>query len=42
MIQGGGLLVQGKSHPRTEKIESPYRGDAYPVQGRSEAAGGKD
>ena len=38
----GRLLVQGRSNPRSGEIESPYRGEAYPVQGRSGEIEGKD
>ena len=32
----GRMLVQGRSNPRTGEIESPYRGDARPLEGRIE------
>ena len=34
----GRLLVQGRSNPRIGEIESPYRGEAGPLEGRIEGA----
>ena len=38
-IREGRLLEQGRSNPRTGEIESPYRGDARPLEGRIEEVG---